>query len=76
MRLVDEESSNHLFIHCSFSMRVWTALLIRFRMNRVMPHTVVDLFKQWHLKCSLNWKKDFVDSFLVRQPLEVTASKK
>lgn len=47
--LVDAESPNHLFIHCSFSMKVWVGILCRFGLCWVMPHLFSELFWQWRL---------------------------
>lgn len=42
--LADEETMNHLLVHCRFAPRVWTAVF-KFRMLWVIPKTVSKLFQ-------------------------------
>ena len=49
MCLKEEETANHLLIHCQFSYKVWMAMLNFFDLSWVMPKNVGDLFLQWCL---------------------------
>lgn len=43
----DQESVNHLFIHCSFSYRIWQYFLANLNFSWVMPRQLIDLFHFW-----------------------------
>lgn len=57
MCLNAEETSNHLFIHCRFARRVWSAIFRRFGVTWVMLCSISDLFLQWRVTGTLmRWK--------------------
>lgn len=51
MCLRDEETVNHLLVHCNFAYNVWVALFARFDMQWVMPWSVAELFRRWLFRC-------------------------
>jgi hypothetical protein len=44
---VDEETIDHLFLHCKVATKLWDTDLSLFRMHWVMPRRVVDLLDCW-----------------------------
>jgi hypothetical protein len=43
----NEESVDHLLLHCEVACVLWSAIFGRFRLSWVMPRRVVDLFACW-----------------------------
>jgi hypothetical protein len=43
----NEESVDHLLLHCEVVCVLWNAIFCRFRLSWVMPRRVVDLFACW-----------------------------
>lgn len=41
------ESVNHIFLHCSFTFKVWTHLTSRIGYYWVMPEKLIQLFSSW-----------------------------
>ena len=44
--LADEESVDHLLVHCKQSKALWSAILEEFNYSWVMPQSLPDLFHQ------------------------------
>ncbi|XP_059428544.1 uncharacterized protein LOC132162314 [Corylus avellana] len=44
---VDEESIDHLLLHCECAQFLWNAFFSRFRLAWVMPRGVINLFQCW-----------------------------
>lgn len=45
--LKEEESMDHLVIHCSFTISIWESFLKNFCMEWVFPNSIQDLFHSW-----------------------------
>jgi hypothetical protein len=43
----NEESVNHLLIHCDVTHALWSAIFTHFGLSWVMPRRVLDLFACW-----------------------------
>jgi hypothetical protein len=43
----DEDTVDHLFLHCEIANELWYVIFSRFRLAWVMPSSVVDLFACW-----------------------------
>ena len=44
---VDEESADHLFLHCALARELWTMVFSMFGMRWVMPRRIVDVLACW-----------------------------
>jgi hypothetical protein len=56
----DEESVDHLLLHCGAARALWDAFFARFGLCWVMPRSVKDLFASWwssgHSRSAVVWK--------------------
>ena len=62
--LKDEETINHLMIHCVFANKIWAFFLNMFEVQWVMPQSDYDLFCLWHLGCKFVRGKILLKSVL------------
>jgi hypothetical protein len=53
---VDEETIDHLFLHCKVANELWDTVLSLFGMHWVMPRRVVDLLDCWQGR--LGWHQN------------------
>jgi len=54
----DEESVDHLLLHCDVASALWNNIFTRFGMSWFMPRRVIDLFAYW-------WKSERPRSALI-----------
>lgn len=58
------ESVHRIFIHCSFSTKIWSYFLSRMGLNWVMPEKINHLFSAWHWHGVNSKSKMFGDCLL------------
>jgi hypothetical protein len=56
----NEQSVDHLFLHCEVTCTLWNAFFSRFQLSWVMPSSVADLFAAWWIggktRSAVVWK--------------------
>lgn len=55
--LKDEETVNHLLMHCPFAREIWEEILREVGISWLFPNTISDLFQGWNLE-KKSFKKD------------------